>query len=165
MNNLPSIVTAYYKLLCMIDWDDEVLVDGLREGLNKFASNAYLGLSSQSKHRSGHYYSAVALLKVQNDDCRGLIFEHMVPKSKHIQKPCIKRAKVGLLTEAYVRDLFQRYWKIAIITREEDSLLESRSMPNNWDGEDIFVRYRAANINLVPSPFIIESRADISAYA
>lgn len=81
------------------------------------------------------------------------MFEHLVPKSAYIQKPCEILAAKGLLTVEHVEDLLTRYWKLATITREEDRKLHSRKMPEDWDLCDVFARYKAAGIKLVPNQY------------
>lgn len=149
MIDLEPLVKAYYKLLKSIDWSDEVLVWGLREGLNKFPSNAFLSLHPESKYLSGDYYSHAALEKVRYRDFSGLIFEHMVPKARYIQKPCEQAAQEGRLDIAEIRELFRRYWKISVITVEENSRLKGHAMPDDWDLENVFARYQECGIELV----------------
>lgn len=48
---LKTISEKYCKLLTCIDWDDDILVYGISEGLNKFLSNAYLKLCLQGDRR------------------------------------------------------------------------------------------------------------------
>jgi len=86
----------------------------------------------------------------------GLVYEHMVPKSRYIQKPCEERAKKKALSEDYVLDLLNRYWKIAIVTKEEDAELTRTKMPDDWDAEDIRLRYTYADIELVPREKALE---------
>ena len=149
MFDLEPVVKSYYKLLQSVDWSDELLVRGLREGLNKFPSNAFLSLNPESKYLSGDYYSPIALEKVQSRDFSGLIFEHMVPKSRYIQKPCEKAAREGRLDIDEIRELFRKYWKISIITVEENARLKGHAMPEDWDLENVFARYQECGIELV----------------
>ena len=58
-------------------------------------------------------------------------------------------ARNGKLTVQIVTELLSKYWKIAVITKEQDKLLSRRKMPDGWDGKDIFARYRKANIYLI----------------
>ncbi|MWJ28572.1 hypothetical protein GPM19_10200 [Halomonas sp. ZH2S] len=147
--DLEPIIKSYYKLLQSLDWSDEVLIRGLREGLNKFPSNAFLRMNPESKYLCGDYYSPSALEKVQSRNFSGLIFEHMVPKAKYIQKPCEQAAREGSLDINEMRELFQKYWKIAVITVEENSRLKGHAMPKDWDFENIFSRYQESGIELV----------------
>ena len=151
---IDKIIVAYHKLLTIIDWKDHLLIEGIREGLNKFPSNAFIYATGKKKYFCGHYYSKNALDLIRKEIFSGLIFEHMIPKQFYIQEPCIKAAKSGELKLNDMRDLFEKYWKIAIITKEENALLNHRKMPANWDTKNIFSRYDEAGINLEPSPFI-----------
>ena len=87
MKHIQIIAGSYYKLLTTIDWDDEVLLLGLKEGLSKFVSNAYIEINKkthkQTKYLQGDYYTEEALDKIKNNDFSGLIYEHMIPKSTY----------------------------------------------------------------------------------
>jgi len=144
---MKEITQAYIQLLKAIDLNNPLIFKGIREGLNKFLSNAYLS-GPGHKYEKGHFYSNAAYEKVKKRDWANLIFEHMVPKHKYLQKPCVAMAKKGQLNENDVVKLVNKYWKIAIITVEEDKLLKGKTMPKGWDGEDIFLRYTAAGIDL-----------------
>lgn len=158
MVDIEKIILSYHKLLCSIDWSDDLLVEGLREGLNKFPSNAYIYACAKSKYYCGHYYSEGALELINKGVFSGLVFEHMVPKSNYIQQPCMQAARMGKLSLDFMRVLFEKYWKIAIITKEEDARLVSKKMPNNWDENNLFSRYEEAGIELEANPFVFISR-------
>lgn len=145
--NMINLVASYIKLLKAVDLNDPIVFKGIREGLNKFLSNAYLAQPGH-KYELGHYYSDAAFEKVKNKDWSDLVFEHMVPKHKYIQKPCMDMAKSGKIDEEKVKVLVDKYWKIAIITKQEDKLLKGKSMPKGWDKEDVFYRYTKAGIKL-----------------
>jgi hypothetical protein len=149
MSNISKITIAYYKLLSSIDWSDEVLILGIREGLNKFLSNAHLKLANKHKYLQGNFYSRSAAEKVEAGDFNGLVYEHMVPKAKYIQKPCEEKAKIGDLTIEFIETHLDKYWKIAVITKEEDKRLSRASMPKNWNEKNIFIRYTLAGIELI----------------
>lgn len=152
--DLKKIAIAYQKLLVAIDWDDEILVAGMQEGLNKFLSNALIFMNKKNKYKQADYYSKEAIEKLKKNDMRGLVFEHMVPKTRYIQGPCIEEAKQNRLTIDFIVNLLNKYWKIAVITIDQDKMLLRTKMPNNWDQEDIFARYRAVGIELVPNASI-----------
>jgi hypothetical protein len=147
---MKDIANAYTEILMTLDLTNPVIFKGLKEGLNKFLSNAYLSSKQGNKYEKGHYYSQEAYRKIKAREFTDLVFEHMVPKHKYIQKPCVEKAIKKELKENDVYDLLERYWKIAIITKEEDKKLVGRSMPKGWDGEDIFLRYKLAGIQLIP---------------
>ena len=148
MSNIFKITEAYYKLLNSLDWNDEILIIGLREGLNKFLSNAHLKLANKHKYLQGDFYSKRAAEKIQSGDFNDLVYEHMIPKTKYIQRPCEEKAKNKDLTIEFIESILNRYWKIAIVTKEEDKKL-SRSLPKDWDQVDIFIRYKLAGIELI----------------
>lgn len=152
MRNQELIAKAYFKLLNAIDWKDEVLLMGIREGLNKFVSNVSIRLSGKSKYLQGDYYSLDAKKKVDSGDLKGLIYEHMVPKKEYIQNPCEEQSRRGRLTENFIIELFDKYWKIAVITKEEDKRLSRSKMPDNWDNQNVFVRYEKAGVKLTTIP-------------
>jgi hypothetical protein len=158
MNN-KKLAAAYHKLLVSIDWEDELLVAGISEGLSKFLSNAYLSLyKGNKKHFTSHYFSGNAIKKVENNDFSELVFEHIVPKDKFIQKICKEKAKDGTLTIDFIENLLERYWKIATITKAEDKTLISRNMPKDWDGTDILARYNLAKVKLIENPFNVKNK-------
>ncbi len=151
---INQMADSYHKLLTSIDWDDELLVSGLKEGLSKFLSNAYLNIAGGiSKHQKTHYISKLALEQLKNGDHANLVFEHMVPKSKYVQEPCEQMAKLKSLSKDYIVNLLDKYWKLATITELEHGKLRRTSMPENWDGEDIFARYSDKGIVLIPNPY------------
>jgi hypothetical protein len=139
---------SYFKLLSGIDWNDELLVAGIREGLNKFLSNAMLSAGKRNKHLMADFVSQAAQEKIDSGDRRNLVFEHMVPKQRYIQEPCVSRAKVGTLSKEFIDELLQKYWHIAIITRAESVRLHPTRMPTDWDEVSVHARYVAAQIDL-----------------
>lgn len=147
-----KLARAYYKLLTSLDWQDDILIAGLSEGLNKFLSNAYLNCFRGKKYHKTHFVSQKALDKLQRNDCKELVFEHIVPKRKYLQSLCEERAKQGSLTIDYIEDLLKKYWHLATITKEEDASL-AKNMPDEWDEKDIFARYNDVDIVLVENPY------------
>lgn len=148
METALKVANAYFKLLNSIDWKDDLLLSGLREGLNKFLSNAFLKINSRHKYHQADFYSKEAIQKILNDDYINLVYEHMVPKTKYIQQPCESKARTGELTLDIVLDLLERYWKIAVVTKDEDSKLERSRMPAGWDKTDVRARYVSAGVLL-----------------
>ncbi len=88
-----KLARAYFKLLSSIDWDDRLLVDGLREGLNKFLSNAHLVSFRGRKYHKTHFISESALHQLTSGLHNGLVWEHLVPKALYIQGPCESEAR------------------------------------------------------------------------
>lgn len=145
-NAYANLLNALYPYL-----DQKSFFAGIKEGLNKFLSNYSIKAQIGDKYRQGHFYSELAVNKLMSKERGGLIYEHMVPKEEYINSVCIK----GLLekkriTPDFIENLLEKYWKIAIITQDEDTKLPKMKMPQNWDGVDIFARYKEAGINLIP---------------
>ncbi|HKL87135.1 MAG TPA: hypothetical protein VJ861_12460, partial [Treponemataceae bacterium] len=86
---LEQVTQAYYDLLKSIKWDDKVFMAGIREGLNKFLSNAIIRTKGGGgKYFQGDYYTEAAIKKLKNNDTTTEInYEHIIPKKKHIQEP------------------------------------------------------------------------------
>lgn len=149
---IRRMAVAYRDLLMRINWDDPVMLAGIREGLNKFLSNAWIDMTPGSKYEKGHYYSQAALEKVRARDFSGLVFEHTVPKAKYIQRPCEEAARGGQKSAdellEFIEEKLNLYWKIAVITKDEDDLLPPRDMPSDWDGIDVRARYQKVGISL-----------------
>jgi hypothetical protein len=152
--NLISVARSYTNLLNLIDWEDPLMVQGIREGLNKFLSNAFLSTKGDAKYKTADFYSELALDRINLGNTSELIYEHMVPKQKYIQSICIEKAKKKQLKLEFVVDLLERYWKIAVVTKAEDVQLNMRSMPDFWGGSNIFARYQEVGIKLTQSPFL-----------
>jgi hypothetical protein len=149
-----KLAEAYYKLLTAIDWNDEILVKGLREGLNKFLSNAFASqFPKKHKHHKTHKISRAAKKQLDAKKYVGLRYEHLVPKQKYIQGPCEELAKRGELTVEYIVQLLDKYWFVATITKEEDDRLRRTSMHTGWDEENIFDRYEFAGIELLDNTY------------
>ena len=150
-----ELARIYYKLLTSVDWSDEIFIKGLREGLNKFISNAFLAHhNGKNKYHKTHYVSRIALAKLNVKDHKGLIYEHVVPKTKYIQGPCEELAKTGKLTESIIESKLDAYWKLATVTKAEDQKLDMLSMPEDWDGQDVFARYKDVGIELINNPCV-----------
>jgi hypothetical protein len=71
-----QLALAYYKLLTRIDWDDEVFIAGIREGLNKFLSNVYIKylFRGRHKHHKTQFASENALAQMDVGDYTDLVF-------------------------------------------------------------------------------------------
>jgi hypothetical protein len=151
---IQKLAPAYFKLLRAIDWRDPVLVCGLREGLNKFLSNAHLGaFRGANKYHTTHFISAAALGQLERRQHGKLVWEHLVPKRRYIQEPCEGAASAGTLTIEFIEDHLTRYWFIATVSGGEDRLLMRTRMPKTWDGADVRARYAVGGVELIENPF------------
>ena len=157
-----DLSVVYFKFLKSIDWEDDLYLKGIREGRNKFLSNAYLNLC-KGKHSIVNYFSleAIAVMKQYPGKLpKGkLIFEHMVPKEKYIQAPSENIIRSSITDEQKLKEitiLIDKYWHLASITVEEDRQIQNRkTMPDNWNRENIFARYDKAGIKVKPNPIWI----------
>ncbi len=155
MPYIRRLAKAYHSLLTNLDWSDPLIAAGLREGRNKFLTNAYLNsiLRGVHKYRCAHFVSLAALQQLDRCDYTGLHFEHVVPKQKYIQGPCEDKAASGDdLSIKFIEDLLRQYWCLATITESENDLLSATAMPEGWDEENIFARYEAAGNKLIQNP-------------
>lgn len=153
VERLSVLANKYTKLLTSIDLNDELLIAGISEGLNKFLSNIYLKISHLPKYYTGDYYTKDAINKLSNRDFNSLILEHMIPKQEYIQNICIDEEKKQRIInkhidESFIKRILNKYWWIAIITKDENYKLMKNTMPKDWDFSDIFLRYNSADIEL-----------------
>lgn len=148
------LADAYCKFLTAIDWADELVVAGSREGRNKFLSNAFLSLfRGVHKYHRTHLVSESALRQLAARNYHELVYEHLIPKSRYIQSPCEELAARGDLKAEFVRSLLEKFWRLATITKSEDARLRRLEMPDDWDGTNVMARYEAASIVLRPNPY------------
>ncbi|MBI2151907.1 hypothetical protein HYU21_04235 [Candidatus Woesearchaeota archaeon] len=157
INNYLQIMSeTYYKFLTSIDWNDQNLLNGLKEGKGKFLSNLWLSLFNKNKYSCAQYISFKALDKLNRNFKKELVFEHVVPKRLYIQEECENKAKNNELTETFICDLLSKYWIICTITREENDLLNKSGlkdkMPFNWDKENVFARYDTISLKYQLNP-------------
>lgn len=95
--------------------------------------------------------AASAIKSRKQGDKIHLVYEHLVPKKKVFFKKLedlIKQMPADL--EGKIFELLMKYYFVATITKEEDEQNFSKeikhAMPKNWDGEDVFARYKAAGL-------------------
>ncbi|WP_299761443.1 hypothetical protein [uncultured Pontibacter sp.] len=142
----------YLVFLNSIQWDNTLFMNGVKEGLNKFLSNYFIFNTKGYKYHKTHFVSQEALSLLETG-AKDLVFEHMVPKRKHLQHDLEKLAKEGKLTEETIKESLLSYWYCATITKEENKRLTMHSMPSNWNSSNIFTRYEIAEITLIPNPY------------
>lgn len=155
------MATSYHRVLTTHPWDDELAVASMSEGRLKMLSHAHFRLvgtgAGSERYFGAHFVSEAAREILQRGPKQDeLRFEHLVPKTRYIQQPCEEAAQAGTLTRETVLDYLDRYWWTATVTKEEDERLEQNTMPKDWDGKDIFARYREAGIALEVNPHLPE---------
>ncbi len=83
------------------------------------------------------------------------VSEHIIPISVLLNSKIYARAEPTIDTEGLIQ-LVAQYSTMALITNEEDARLRQAklqsSMPEDWDGVDMFARYKA--IGIVVSPIV-----------
>ncbi|MEP1151774.1 MAG: hypothetical protein ABJH08_08615 [Balneola sp.] len=118
----------------------------LREAINKSKKN-YKG----NKNRKNCFYiSQYAQEVLDKNEQIKLIADHAIPVSLALRG---FEKIVDLQTDSVIK-LVSKYSTMALITRIEDARLRElglvKNMPENWDGVDIFARYKVAGIKIVP---------------
>lgn len=120
----------------------------LREAINKSNVN-YKGNVNRKNCR---YLSVAAEQCLVGDPKTPLIADHAVPVSVSLRGFEDLR-EVSLDS---VVSLVAKFAVMVLITPEEDKSLCAASlvkcMPQNWDGQDIFARYKCVGIKVKPNP-------------
>lgn len=104
------------------------------------------GLSTW-KHNMSDFVTKDAKKAIESGEKLGgkLIFEHLVPKNIYSEK--LKDAvEKEYLSKELVFEILNKYYYTCTMTVEEDSQLGRTTMPEGWDGEDAFYRYKKAGI-------------------
>lgn len=132
------IAEQYYEFLLTLKGKSEMYLSGIREGKNKFLSNMYgAGLVGKKKYMNAQYTSKAAKEHILNPPKGKLVFEHVVPKQKFIQKP-LEEAQD--LTVEMIHELLNKFYVTAVVTKEEDRKLR-KSLKQEDFAKNIFSRY------------------------
>jgi len=93
-----------------------------------------------------HFVSKDALHAILNKTNTQLIKDHSVP-IKIIHKLLKKQ---GNCSEIHIEEQLLNFYSLGVLTTKEDLKLNAlklkSEMPNDWDGKDLFARYKKANI-------------------
>lgn len=120
----------------------------LREAINK--SNAeYKG---NVNRRNCRYISLAAEQKLALEPNAPMVADHAIPVSVSLREfDGLER----LCTDTVV-SLVAKYAVMVLITREEDGCLRRaglvKSMPPDWDGDELLARYRHIGVATKPNP-------------
>jgi hypothetical protein len=116
---------------------------------------------TESYHRQKNLYNGKysmtdfitpnALLKLQQNEKANLIFEHMVPKNLYLST-LVEKAQRETLTYTEIHNVLMKYHYTCTVTKEEDNLLPSTKMQDEWDGQNPFYRYQLAGIEFIENP-------------
>lgn len=98
------------------------------------------------KHQGCKYWSSTALRsRLPN---KHLVHEHIVPKKVIVNS---LMNEVGRTPER-IYDFLERFCIGVVVTKDEDTALNSAGlrskMPEDWDGEDPWARYKAVGIQV-----------------
>jgi hypothetical protein len=119
----------------------------MREAVNKSNPN-YRGNDNKKNVR---YVSSAAVPHLGQKG--PVVAEHLIPISVMLNTRLYAAVDPVTETDALVR-LAKQYANMALISEEEDALLRKHklqsNMPANWDGADLFARYRAVGIKVFP---------------
>ena len=152
-NIYKMMADKYFQLLkWLYELNDKDIEKGLKEGLDKFLSNLYLS-RYKNKCAACEYITQKALSSYKKKNGVRFHFEHIVPKTEYIQRKCEELARQGKLQVKYIETLLRKYFHCAYVTEEEDKRLLKDKMPTDWNGKDIFARYKKAGIKLIENPF------------
>jgi len=119
----------------------------MREAVNK-SNSSYRGNDNKKNVR---YVSAAAVPHLAQKG--PVVAEHLIPISVLLNSRLYAAVDPVVETDALVH-LAKQYANMALISVEEDALLRKHklqsTMPANWDGADLFARYRAVGIEVFP---------------
>ena len=100
----------------------------------------------EGKYEGCEYWSAAAMEFRGNP--KMLVHEHVMPKKIVIER----LLQLSTPTTSSVHQLLESCCKGAVVTRTEDATLNRlglrSKMPHDWDGTDLWARYKAAKIRL-----------------
>jgi len=119
----------------------------MREAVNK-SNPSYRGNDNKKNVR---YVSSAAVPHLAQKGA--VVAEHLIPISVLLNSRLYAAVDPIVETDALVR-LAKQYANMALISVDEDALLRKHKlqskMPANWDGADLFARYRAVGIEVFP---------------
>ena len=137
--------------MCIVGW--KVITDTftvrtlMREAVNK-SNPSYRGNANKKNVR---YVSSAAVPHLAQKG--PVVAEHLIPISVLLNSRLYVSMDPVVGTDDLVR-LVKQYANMALISVEEDALLRKyklqSKMPANWDGADLFARYRAVGIEVFP---------------
>ena len=118
----------------------------LKTALHQYWQNKTLGLHGQSQKAKIPRSKAA-----QGRPLHECAVEHVVPQMAIVNR----LMDMEPLTEQRVVELLKRLFTVMLVTHEEHGRLNASglrsTMPDDWDGEDVFSRYRAVGIDWVQS--------------
>ena len=133
---------------------------GINKSTNHYIRNAVrlASLNAAGKTFTGKHMArwiSPKAIEVQNRGPKSgeLILEHSIPVNVIVESVHKLRAPTYL----DIANVIYSMSALAVITKDEDRQISQiklgRSMPKDWDGNDKFIRYKIAGIELVENPF------------
>ncbi|MCH6265073.1 hypothetical protein [Neobacillus citreus] len=146
-------VNLYNVLMLKKHIDDEVLkayhlsAKGIGDDLYYLTESYYRQLGVfKGKHSMSDFITPKAKMILDTGQIsKKLMYEHMVPKNLYIGE-IAQATKMGDLREERINELLSNYYYVCTVTIEEDKILPSIKMHEDWDSKNPFHRYEKAGI-------------------
>ncbi len=114
----------------------------LKTALHQYWQNKTLGQHGQSQ-KANLPRSKAAIGRQLSD----LIVEHVVPQMEIVKM----LMDMEPLEKKNVEMILTKYFRVILVTKDEHSKLNASGlrskMPNDWDGKDVWARYKAVDID------------------
>ncbi len=114
----------------------------LKTALHQYWQNKTLGQHGQSQ-KANLPRSKAAIGRQLSD----LIVEHVVPQMEIVKM----LMDMEPLEKKDVEMILTKYFRVILVTKDEHSKLNASGlrskMPNDWDGKDVWARYKAVDID------------------
>lgn len=156
--------------------EDLLYLNNMRDGQRKkkfMSSNFLEGLiydaiddvvrengAKLNRNNRASYISEQALEKIRSKQSSNLVLEHIV--CKNIYFSILKRMlHEESLTAEKVFHLLNKFYQLALITKEEDGRLDRAGLrtrmvtSGEWDFKDPFIRYRTIQLKLISNPYCL----------
>ena len=126
------------KLAINLYWQNKEI------GMHVFRKDKHPKSKAASKLAKKLKYKKITLKEFKNKT----VVEHAVPNQVIVNK----LYELKKFEPRKVEKILKKYWRIMTITTRENDILNSKKtdlrykMPKNWDGKDVFARYKAVKI-------------------
>jgi hypothetical protein len=156
-NYIKYLSVNLYKVLMLKNQiEDEVLkanhlsAKGIGDDLYFLTESYYRQLGIfKGKHSMSDFITLKAKVILDTGKIsKKLMYEHMVPKNLYIGE-IVQAIKFGKLREERIYEILSRYYYVCTVTVEEDKLLPSIKMDDDWDFKNPFHRYEKAGLSFL----------------
>lgn len=146
----------YNVLLLKKQIKDEILkahhlsAKGIGDDLYYLTESYYRQLGTYSgKHSISDFITPNAKECLESGQISNkLMYEHMIPKNLYIQE-IAQATKMGELREEQIYELLLNFYYVCTVTIEEDKILPSIKMDDDWDSKNPFHRYEKAGLSFL----------------